>query len=377
MKILVLNAGSSSLKSCLYDITGDRLSPIASPPLWQGTVDWTHQQGVAELTVKTVSGVRWSKALHDASRQTVTAHLLETLWSGETQVIASQAAIDIVGHRVVHGGRDYQTSTRITPVVKEAIARLAKFAPIHNPVNLEGIEACEALLGDVPQVAVFDTAFHAHLPLAAKVYPGPYEWIEQGIQRYGFHGISHQYCAERAAQLLGRSLDELRLIVCHLGNGCSLSAIRNGHSVDTTMGFTPLEGLMMGTRSGSVDPGILIHLLRQEGYTADQLDQLLNRQSGIKGLSGVSEDVRTLLEAIASGNSRAQLALDVFIHRLRSCIGAMLPSLGGLDALVFTAGIGENSALVRAAACEGFGFLGIAVDPDKNDAHPIDSDIAT
>jgi acetate kinase len=209
--------------------------------------------------------------------------------------------IQAVGHRVVHGGRDYQDSTRVTLAVKAAIRQLFPLAPSHNPANLQGIEAMEAILAEVPQVAVFDTAFHAQMPAAASTFPGPYEWVEQGIQRYGFHGTSHRYVAHRAADLMGRDLQDLQLITCHLGNGCSLSAVRHGVSVDTTMGFTPLDGLMMGTRSGSLDPGILIHLLRHDHYTADQLDTLLNKQSGIKGISGSSNDMRQVLEARCTG----------------------------------------------------------------------------
>jgi acetate kinase len=305
-----------------------------------------------------------------------TAYTLNSLWQGKTKAIDQLSDIDVVGHRVVHGGAQYRESVIITDEVKGAIADLACFAPLHNPINLEGIEAIEQALGNVPQVAVFDTAFHSQLPLAAAVYPGPYGWYEQGIRRYGFHGISHQYCAQRTAQLIGKSLEDLRLIVCHLGNGCSLSAIRNCRSIDTTMGFTPLDGLMMGTRSGSVDPGILIYLLRQEGYTPDQLEQILNQKSGLKGISGLSADMRQIVEAGAAGNSRAQLALNLFIHRLRSSIGAMLMSLDRLDALIFTAGIGENSALIRSAACEALEFLGIRLDRHKNENHPVDLDIA-
>jgi acetate kinase len=262
--------------------------------------------------------------------------------------------------------------------VKAVIARLSTLAPVHNPANLEGIETTEHILGtQVPQFAVFDTAFHSHLPDVAAIYPGPYAWVERGIRRYGFHGISHQYCAQRAAQLLNQNLKDLRLIICHLGNGCSLSAVLNGLCIDTTMGFTPLDGLMMGARSGAVDPGILIHLLRQEGYTVDQLDQELNKESGLKGISGVSADLRQVMAEIEAGSPRAKLALDMYIHRLRSCIGSMLASLGGLNALVFTAGIGENSAIVRSQACQAFVFLGLRLDQQKNENHPVDKDIAT
>jgi len=376
MKILVLNAGSSSQKSCLYDLSGEVLPEVPPKPLWQAEIDWTHQQGKAELKVKIATN-SWQKIFPSKSRRADTLEMLQTLWDGDNQVIEHPQAIDIVGHRVVHGGEEYQESTFVTPQLKQAIARLSTFAPIHNPVNLEGIEAIEGILGNVPQVAVFDTAFHSQLPPAAHTYAIPYELLQQGIRRYGFHGISHQYCAHRAAQILHRNLQELRLITCHLGNGCSLAAIRHGHSVDTTMGFTPLEGLMMGSRSGSVDPGILLHLLRNCNYTPDELDSLLNRSSGLLGVSGVSADLRQIIAAIDRGEEQAQLALDIYIHRLRSCIGSMLPSLTGLDAIVFTAGVGENSALIRAAACEGFGFLGWKIDPEKNESAPVDMDIAT
>ena len=227
------------------------------------------------------------------------------------------------------------------------------------------------------QVAVFDTAFHRSIPDAAAIYPGPYEWVEQDIIRYGFHGISHQYCAERTADILGKDLQSLRIITCHLGNGCSLAAIKNGRSIDTTMGFTPLDGLMMGSRSGSVDPGILIYLLEQKICTVKDLDNLLNKASGLSGISGISSDMRQIKAAISQGNQRAQLAYDIYVHRLRSSIGAMLASLGGLDALVFTAGIGENYPEIRQAACEAFGFLGIQIDAGKNNSKPVDEDITT
>lgn len=374
MKILVLNAGSSSQKSCLYQLS-DAFPDLPIEPLWEAKVDWSRHQGVAELKVKTSQGAVLEEELPSDSRPTVISHMLDTLGRGDTQVIGNPAEIDVVGHRVVHGGQEYREATVITPEVKEAIRRLFSFAPVHNPANLEGIEAIEQLLPTVTQVAMFDTAFHSHLPLSTAVYPGPYEWYEQGIRRYGFHGINHQYCAHRTAQLLSKDLESLRLITCHLGNGCSLAAIREGTSIDTTMGFTPLEGLMMGSRSGSVDPSILIYLLRQ-GMDADKLDEILNRASGLKGISGVSGDMRQIMSAIAEGNPRAQLAFDMYIHRLRSHIGAMLATLGGLDALVFTGGVGENSAAVRAAACEAFEFLGVKLDLEKNAQSPPDQDIS-
>lgn len=375
MKILVLNAGSSSQKSCLYEITSDTLPDQPPQPIWEAKIDWTHHSEFVEVKVKTHRGVILKEELEATDRTSVIAHMLDTLWSGETQVIKALSEIDVVGHRVVQGGRDYQDSVRITADVKAAIERLSIFAPIHNPANLEGIIAIEKVLETVPQVAVFDTAFHAQLPPATTVYPIPYKWFEKGIRRYGFHGISHGYCAARSAEILKRPLQELRLVICHLGNGCSLSAIKNGHSIDTTMGFTPLEGLMMGSRSGSIDPGILIHLLRQEGFTADQLDDLLNKSSGLKGVSGVSADLRQVLAALTD-NPQAKLAFEVYIHRLRAQIGSMLAALQGLDALVFTAGVGENSPEVRAAACEAFQFLGLKLDLEKNARVPKDEDIS-
>jgi len=225
-------------------------------------------------------------------------------------------------------------------------------------------------------VAVFDTGFHSRLPEPAAVYPGPYEWLAQGIRRYGFHGINHQYCAERTAQLLDMDLPTLKLVTCHLGNGCSLAAIRGGRSVDTTMGFTPLEGLMMGTRSGSLDPGILTYLMRAEKSTGQQLDDLLNKKSGLLGISGISGDMRQIVAAMKTGHPRAKLAFDIFVHRLQAGVGAMIAVLGGIDALVFTAGIGENSPEVRAAACANFGFLGLKLDSAKNAPSAVDKVIS-
>jgi len=253
---------------------------------------------------------------------------------------------------------------------------MAAFAPLHNRVELEGIDLIEKHFGAVPQIAVFDTGFHSRLPEAAAVYPGPYEWFAQGIRRYGFHGINHQYCAERTAQMLQKHLSELKLVNCHLGNGCSLAAIQNGRSIDTTMGFTPLEGLMMGTRSGSIDPGILTYLLREQHLTGQELDELLNTKSGLLGVSGISGDMRKIVSAIKEGNARAKLAFDIFVHRLQEGIGAMIAALGGINALVFTAGIGENSPEVREAACANFRFIGLAIDPMKNASPHLDQDIS-
>ncbi|WP_414753601.1 acetate kinase [Anabaena sp. CCY 9910] len=377
MKVLILNAGSSSQKSCLYEIPDDALLTEAPQPLWEGKVNWTQDRSVAEIEVKTAGGETLHESIYGDSRQAHVTYMLYTLSRGTTKVIGQLSEIDVVGHRVVHGGQNYRHSVIITDEVKQAIAKLSNLAPAHNPAALEGIEAIEKSLGDVPQVAVFDTGFHATLPDAAAIYPGPFEWVEQGIRRYGFHGISHQYCSARAAQILGRDLASLRIITCHLGNGCSLAAIKNGRSIDTTMGFTPLDGLMMGSRSGSIDPGIIVHLMRQSDYSAERLDYVLNKASGLRGISGVSSDLPQVIEAITQGNYRAQLAWDMYVHRLRSGIGSMLASLGGLDVLVFTAGVGEKSPGIRQAACEAFGFLGLKLDPEKNQNKPVDIDIAT
>lgn len=377
MKILVLNAGSSTQKSCLYEVKGDSLPSSPPKPLWEGKVDWSHQQGVAEIEVETSAGENLTEEIATDSQSEIMTRLLNTISNGSTKVINQLSEIDVVGHRVVHGGKYYRESVVITQEVKDAIANLANLAPAHNPANLAGIEAGEKILGEVKQVAVFDTAFHRSIPDAAAIYPGPYEWVEQDIIRYGFHGISHQYCAERTADILGKDLQSLRIITCHLGNGCSLAAIKNGRSIDTTMGFTPLDGLMMGSRSGSVDPGILIYLLEQKICTVKDLDNLLNKASGLSGISGISSDMRQIKAAISQGNQRAQLAYDIYVHRLRSSIGAMLASLGGLDALVFTGGIGENASGIRQAACEAFEFLGIQIDVVKNMNKPVDKDITT
>ena len=373
MKILVLNSGSSSQKSCLYDI-GNTLPEHPPAPAWEGKIEWNGDQ--ADIQAQNSQGAQLKGRVNAASRSSAIDQLLDTLWNGKLRVVSDPSEIDLVGHRIVHGGKDLVKATAITPEVKSAIARMTVFAPLHNRAELDGIEILEKRIGEVLQVAVFDTGFHSQLPDAAAVYPGPYEWLAQGIRRYGFHGINHQYCAERTAQLLGKDLRSLRLVTCHLGNGCSLAAIRDGRSVDTTMGFTPLEGLMMGTRSGSVDPGILTYLMRQEQLTGQQLDDLLNTKSGLLGISGISGDMRQIVAAMKEGHPRAKLAFEIFVHRLQAGIGAMIAVLGRIDALVFTAGIGENSPEVRAAACANFGFLGLKFDTAKNAQSSADQEIS-
>jgi acetate kinase len=285
--------------------------------------------------------------------------------------------VDVVGHRIVHGGPVYRQTTALTPEVRAAIAKEIEFAPAHNRFELEAVQAVDRFLGSgVLQIAAFDTGFHATLTPDAYVYPGPYAWLEQGIRRYGFHGINHQYASRRAAEVLGADPASLKLIVCHLGNGASLTAVRGGKSADTTMGFTPLEGLMMGSRCGSIDPGILVYLMRHRGSTAEQLDEIMNQKSGLMGVSGISGDMRKIESAMEAGNGRAQLAFDMYVHRLLRELGAMLAVLGGVDAIIFTGGVGENSARLRERVCSNFGFLGLKLDATKNALPPVDQDIA-
>src|SRR6266542_5209815 len=359
MKILILNSGSSNQKSSLHEI-GQTLPDDPPTPLWEGKMEW-HDE-IAEAEVKNARGGVQRDQVKVSSRAEAVAHLLGTLWDGETRAVTSPAEIDVVGHRVVHGGPKYEDPVWLTPAVRAEIASVSAFAPLHNRAELEGVEVIETLLGPVPQVAVFDTGFHRRMPQAAAVYPGPYQWFESGVHRYGFHGINHQYCATRAAQLLRRDVNSLKLVTCHLGNGCSLAAIHEGHSIDTTMGFTPLEGLMMGTRSGSVDPGILTYLMREGRLQAQEIDDVLNKESGLLGISGISGDMREILISMKQGHSRAHLAFDMYVHRLQAGICAMFAVLGGVDCLVFTAGVGENSAEVRAATCSQLEFLGLKLD---------------
>lgn len=345
MRILVINGGSSSFK-CRVDDLGDEQPPSATPaPLWERHVDLQPGASVSAL--------------------------LEPL------LRSIPGRVEIAGHRIVHGGPRYRESTFLTGEVREAIAREVEFAPAHNRFELEAIQTVERVLGTgLSQVAVFDTAFHASLPPAAYTYPGPYEWLQRDIRRYGFHGISHQYAAHRAADLMGRDPGSLKLVTCHLGNGASLAAVSNGRSVDTTMGFTPLDGLMMGTRSGSIDPAILISLIRHQGRTAEQLDQLLNKESGLLGISGLSGDMREIQRAMDAGNERARLAFEIYVHRLTRETGAMLAVLGGADAIVFTGGVGENSAPVRERVCSQLAFLPLVLDAGKNAVAKPDQDVS-
>jgi acetate kinase len=325
MKILVVNGGSSSLKCWYDDLREDTLDTAPPQPLWSMHIDWNEKTDIEPLF--------------------------------ESVLKALPGEVDVVGHRIVHGGR-FRSSAVLTPEVLAAIAAETAIAPAHNRMALKAVGFLQKDFGPkMTQIAVFDTAFHATLAPEAYIYAGPYSWFEAGIRKYGFHGISHGYASRRAAQLLGRDPSCLRIVTCHLGSGASLAAVRAGKSIDTTMGFTPLDGLMMGSRSGSVDPGILVYLLREHNYTADQLDDILYKQSGLFGVSGISADMREILAAIDRGDPRARLAFDIYAHRLLREIGSMLTLLGGADVLVFTGGVGENCAPLREKVTQQLGFL--------------------
>lgn len=339
MKILVINAGSSTYKCALYDLVS--ATDVPQDPIWKGSVDFKNHQDPSHL-------------LHD---------LLES---------APLKQIDAIGHRVVHGGESFREPTLITEEVKNKIRELIPLAPLHNPVNLEGIVRMEKFFPKIPQIAVFDTAFHQTLSPVASTYPVPYSWKEMGIRRFGFHGISHAYCCWRAKQMAKTNC--AKIISCHLGNGVSLAAVKDGCSIDTTMGFTPMEGVMMGSRSGSIDPGILFFLMKEKGFQADTLDRLLNFESGFKGICGQS-DLREVEKLIAQSEKQAELALEMFVHSLKKNIGAMAAVLDGPNLLIFTGGIGENSATVRKKVCKGLSFLGIDLNEALNDQKP-DADIS-
>ena len=356
--VLVLNSGSSSVKfALLLPGTGERLMGGIGERL--GTPE-------ALLRVQRFPAPATEERLPGRTHRAVVARVLDHL----AEAGHSHAELLGAGHRVVHGGEQFTSSILVDDAVVAVLRSYSHLAPLHNPANLAGIEAVRGILPGLPQVAVFDTAFHQTMPPHAFRYAVPEEWYKRyGVRRYGFHGISHRFVSEQAATMLGRSPRELRLVTAHLGNGCSATAVRDGVSVDTTMGLTPLEGLVMGTRSGDVDPGLIGYLAGRTGMNVDELTQALNADSGLQGLSGVGNDMRTVADAAANGNERAQLALDVFVHRLSKAIAALVVGLQRLDALVFTGGIGENSAVVRSLVLSRLGFLGLAEDAGANADH--------
>jgi acetate kinase len=366
MHIVLFNAGSSSLKCSLFELDG-------AEPIAQAQADWA----------STPAKYQFSITGGDSKRE-------EVAWRGHGEAVRrflddvracppqgfEFGSLQAAAHRIVHGG-EFSSSVLITPEIQKRIAALAELAPLHNPPSLEALAAAQEALPNIPQVAVFDTAFHSTLPSEARVYPIPGQWTnEWGIRRYGFHGLSHSYCSRRAAEMLGRPMESLRIIVCHLGHGCSAAVVQNGKCIDTTMGFTPLDGLMMATRCGSIDPSIVLHVQQRHGLSAEQVDSALNRQSGLLGVSGTSADMRQVLDAAKKGDERAQLAIAIYSHRVRKTIGAGAVTMGGVDALVFTAGVGEHSADIRKLICAGLECVGLELDETLNSACDPDKDVA-
>ncbi len=361
MKILVINAGSSSLKYQLFDMEGEKV--LAKGLCERIGIDG-HLKHSPLLEGKKVFDEDISLPTHAEA----IAAVINKLTSAEFGVVSSMSEINAVGHRVVHGGELFSSSVLITDEVLKAIEDCTPLAPLHNPANITGITACKKVMGnDVPQVAVFDTAFHQTMPGKAFTYAIPKEYYEKDkIRRYGFHGTSHRYVAGRAAAMLGKPIDDLKLISCHMGNGSSICAIEGGKSIDTSMGFTPLVGLPMGTRCGDLDSGVIQYLMNKYGYSIDEMMTILNKKSGVLGVSGISSDFRDLDNAADEGNKDAKLALDLFHYDVAKVVGSYVAAMNGVDAIIFTAGIGENSKSTRAAICEYFTYLGCKVDSEAN-----------
>ncbi|MBO4964954.1 MAG: acetate kinase [Muribaculaceae bacterium] len=359
MKILVLNCGSSSVKYKLIDSESKKV-------LAEGGVE---KIGLPDsfLKFKRPDGSKEVITVNMPDAKEAVKNVLKVLTDPKEGVIKSFDEIDAVGHRVVHGMEKFNKSVLITPEVKEKIKECYMVAPLHNPANMTGIEAIDELMPNAPQVAVFDTAFHQTMPAKAYMYALPYEDYEKyGVRRYGFHGTSHRYVSRRACEFLGLDYDKTRIITCHIGNGGSIAAIENGKCVDTSMGLTPVEGLMMGTRCGDVDPGALVYLAKSKNLDADGLSKLINKQSGVLGVSGISSDMRDIEDAIAKGNERARLAMDMYEYRILKYIGAYTAVLGGADVIVFTGGVGENQISTREYLCKKLAYLGVTFDAEAN-----------
>lgn len=357
MKILVINCGSSSLKYQLIDMKNEEVMAkgLVERIGIEGSILTHRPEGMDKVVIE-----QPMKDHKDAIKL-----VLDALVDKKHGVISDMSEISAVGHRVVHGGEKYSESVLIDDEVLKAIDECTKLAPLHNPPNIIGINACKALMPNTPMVAVFDTAFHQTIPDYAYMYALPYElYKKHGIRKYGFHGTSHRYVSKIALNLLGKK--DSKIITCHLGNGASVAAIKDGKSVDTSMGFTPLDGLVMGTRCGSLDPAVVTFLIKDAGYTADEVDKIMNKKSGVYGISGVSSDFRDIEKAADEGNKNAKLALEMFAYRVKSTIGSYAAAMGGVDAIVFTAGLGENSAEMRERICNGLEFLGVEIDKKKN-----------
>ena len=370
MKVLVINAGSSSLKYQLVDMTNE--SALA--------VGLCERIGINNgiITQKRLDGKKLEIQTDLPTHKTALAEVVKALTDSEFGVIKDMNEINAVGHRVVHGGEQFTTSALIDASVEQAIKDCFELAPLHNPPNMMGITACAEIMPGTPMVAVFDTAFHMTLPAYAYMYALPYDLYEKhGIRKYGFHGTSHMYVARRAAAMLGKPQKDVKVITCHLGNGSSITAVKGGKSVETSMGFTPLEGVAMGTRCGSIDPAVVPFIMEKEGLSTREVDNLMNKKSGVLGISGISNDFRDLDEAASSGNQRAELALEVFAYKIKKFIGEYSAVLNGADAVVFTAGIGENSATIRKRILSGLEGLGIKIDDEKNKIRGQEIDIST
>ena len=359
MKILVINCGSSSLKYQLIDMDNEGV-------LAQGLVERIGIDGI--LTQKVEGRDKYVVETDLKDHQIAIDLVLKTLVDKKQGVIKSMDEISAVGHRVVHGGEKYSKSVLVNDEVLENLEDLVKLAPLHNPANIIGIKACQALMPNTPMVVVFDTAFHQTMPAKAYIYPVPYKFYEEDhVRRYGFHGTSHKYVAGEVAKWMNKDIKDLKIITCHLGNGVSVTAVDGGKSIDTTMGFTPLDGIIMGSRSGSIDPAIVTFLQKEKGYSADEVNEILNKKSGVLGVSGIGTDFRDIRAAAAKNDERAFLTMDIYGYQIKKQIGAYAAAMGGLDAIVFTAGIGEHAPEVRIRALTDMEFLGIDIDAVKND----------
>ena len=372
MNILVINAGSSSLKyQLLNPETGDLLAKGLCERIG---IDGKFTYKPQVEGKKVLDAIDVAMPTHSEAIQAV----LDALVDSENGVIGSMKEIDAVGHRVVHGGEAFNKSVLITDEVMKAIEDCIPLAPLHNPANLTGIRACQKVMPGVPMVAVFDTAFHQTMPAKAYMYALPYEYYENDkVRRYGFHGTSHKYVAGRAAAMLGKKPEELKLISCHLGNGSSVTAVDGGKSVDTSMGFTPLAGLPMGTRAGDLDAGILQYVMNKYGLSIDEMLNVLNKKSGVEGLSGVSSDFRDLENAAAEGNEKASLSREKFAYEVKKYVGAYAAAMGGVDAIIFTAGVGENDKAIRAMVCKGLEYMGVKLDDEANSVRGKETVIST
>jgi len=369
MKVLVINCGSSSLKYQLINMENEECLAL-------GLVERIGMEG--SILTQKVNGEKYiinesMKDHTDAIRLVIGA-----LVDAKHGVIKDLSEIDAVGHRVVHGGEKYAKSVLINADVMKSLEEFVKLAPLHNPANIIGINACKELMPNAPMVAVFDTSFHQTMPEVAYIYPLPYDlYTNNGIRKYGFHGTSHRYVSDKAAELMGKDIKDLKIITCHLGNGASIAAIQNGKSIETSMGFTPLEGIAMGTRCGSIDPAIVTYIMKELNLTIDQANDVMNKKSGVLGISGISSDFRDL-EAAAhkDGNHRAQLAIDIFCYKVKKFIGSYAAVMGGVDVIIFTAGLGENSPETRVQICSGLEFLGAVIDESKNNVRGKEAEIS-